>query len=258
MNCIVGASQNETDEIILNSGKTISGKIIAQKPGEFIRLVRYNITDTVTIDLSDINLIRKTPYNLTIIDPIITLDNNVGKSYIDSVRLQKLQKTYVSFYTLAALGNTNTEGVFGQGLGLSFSKVFSQKFQLGTSIGAYFNNIFTDMMGFLPLTLDGRFRIEEIMAKKAEYYIKSSIGHASVLIEDSFFYKKNSTKNNLIDGGIQLKLGIGFEKTNVRNKRNSIEFGILLQQFKHQDYQEKLPKITSSKGRMYVQTSFSF
>jgi hypothetical protein len=51
----LGWAQNEKDEIILNSGKSIKGKIIAQKPGEYIKIVRFNLTDTIIVKMEDIN-----------------------------------------------------------------------------------------------------------------------------------------------------------------------------------------------------------
>ncbi|MBK7698673.1 MAG: hypothetical protein IPJ39_08075 [Saprospiraceae bacterium] len=52
-------SQNEKDEIILNSGKSIKGKIIAQKPGEYIKVVQFFVTDTIIIKMEDIDEMKK-------------------------------------------------------------------------------------------------------------------------------------------------------------------------------------------------------
>ncbi|MBK9580612.1 MAG: hypothetical protein IPO48_01325 [Saprospiraceae bacterium] len=247
-------SQNEKDEIILNSGKSIKGKIIAQKPGEYIKVVQFFVTDTIIIKMEDIDEMKKIDQQVEPNFEILVPTNKLLNSQNDSISLKLMPKHYLSFYALGSLGNNEVGGIISLGLGLSFHRNISKYFQYGFSAGAYFNyNI-----SFLPFTLDSKLRLEEVKHQSLNYFFKTSIGYSSLIVKNSFYYEKTKTTNNLTDGGLLLKLAVGVDKINKRSKINSIEFGFLLQQFYHRDYLKSFPVVNSANGRFYLQTSFSF
>lgn len=251
-------SQNEKDEIILNSGKSIKGKIISQKPGEYIKIVRYNLTDTIIVKMEEIDEMKKIDQKA---EPIIELIDPRIEGYntpYDTNLTKTFSKHNFSFYILASLGENGIGGIFGQGLGLSFQRVIHDKLNLGISFGVYFNDLTKDMIAFIPFTLDARIRLEEVKSQKLDYFLRTSIGYSSILINDNFYFSKNMTTNTLTDGGLVIKLGLGLEKTNTRSKKVSIEFGFLYQRFYHQDDNNKFPERVIDRGRFYIQPSFFF
>jgi len=247
-------AQNEKDEIILNSGKSIKGKIIAQKPGEYIKIVRFNLTDTIIVKMDDINELKKIEQNvepnIELIDPRIDLYNIQN----DSIPSKLMTKHHLRFYALGAIGNHETGGILGLGVGLSFHRNATEIFQYGGSAGVYFNS----SLSLLPFSFDAKIRLEEVKHNKVNYFLKPSIGYSLVLVENSFYYGRSKTLNNITDGGLLLKLGAGIDKTNKRSKIYGLEFGILLQQFSHRIFNNSLPEVVSGKGSFYLQTSFSF
>lgn len=255
MHLCTSNAQNNQDEIILNSGKSIKGKIIAQKPGEYIKIVRYNLTDTMIINMDDINELKKIDQkaepNIELIDPRIDL----GDMDIEPKKKFNNRKTQMMIHVLLSSMSSNSfsKEQFEPALGFSINRRISDVLYLGGGVGILGNDII-----FIPVTFDVKYKLEEMSKGRINYLVSSSIGYSfSKDPATSLKNSDNSLRYNPGDGPL-FKAGLGVKFNFLKNMGMMLDFGFIYQSVKFTPVTYPDSSEFHSRKGAYVQTSIFF
>lgn len=248
-------AQNEKDEVILNSGKTIKGKIIAQKPGEYIKIVRENLTDTILIKIEDIDEMKKIDEKaepiIELIDPRIDLFD----MEVEPKKEFNTRKTQMMFNVLLATmsGNNFLKEEIGGGIGFSLNRKMSDDLYLGGGVSIILNGI-----AFIPVTFDVKYKLEEMSKGRISYIVTSSIGYSFNKDED--VVKTNRDNSFLYNpgDGLFFKGGLGVKFNFFKNMGLILDFGFLYQTVKFSQITDPGSTDIQSRKGAYVQSSIFF
>ncbi len=248
-------AQNEKDEVILNSGKTIKGKIIAQKPGEYIKIVRDNLTDTILIKIEDIDEMKKIDQKaepiIELIDPRIDLfDMEVEPKKKFNTRTQIMFNVLLS--TLSSNSFLKEEN--GAGIGFSFIKKMSEVLYLGGGVSIFGGNDIT----FIPVTFDVKYKLEEMSKGRISYIVTSSIGYGFNNDSDTRIRNRNNSFLYNPGDGLFFKGGFGVKFNFFKNMGLILDFGFLYQTVKFSQITDPGSTDIQSRKGAYVQSSIFF
>lgn len=258
---IVGGAfaQQEQDEVILNTGDKIKGKIIAQKPGEYVKIVRYNITDTIIVKMEDIQLMQK--ISVPNEKPAPSVEPYIVDTKPLEVKSFNSRKYTLQFASLLGTGSGDfTEDFYFIELGLGVNRNVTSLLQMGIqfSLMVFESSNFSDF-SYLPVTtLSGRYKFEQVAKNRVAYTVFGSV--ASLNSE-----KFKGTFKSLIDkneyqggGGISLKTGLGIQVNFLKNTGIMLDLGYMYQNVSLVSTKTEVPNSRGNRNGFFTQFSIFF
>ena len=186
----------EADRVILQDKTTYTGKVVEQKPGEYIRLALTGSSDTLTLQMDEIDRLVKVP-----------ADNASGEASGDSNIEFNNNKFYLNLGSSTGGGDVAFKGL---GIGLGY------RIQPGFSIGLYAEYI--GSVGFalpepydfqkLPLILETRYELQEHFDGRGAIYGYLGAGYSITL--DDEYREPDLGRFREVTDGFAFKPGLGY------------------------------------------------
>jgi hypothetical protein len=210
------AQQNELDKIKLNDKTIYTGRVVSQKPGEHIRFLIENSTDTLLIKMDQIDEISKISVKS---NPQKTNEKSFEQFPFNTNRFQ----TSLSYYNGG--GDVRFEGF---GIGMHYG--LSQSFALGITT-SYFGETGSGAgRGYqwqkVPIIFESVYEYQKYAENKMALFAKIGFGYSFTL--NGTFYDNFLEGEYNVSNGIVFNPGFGFRYNFSKNLGSKIELSYLL------------------------------
>jgi hypothetical protein len=199
------AQTTEKDEVILNNKTTYTGKLVSQKPGEYIRFVKENSNDTLTISIEDIEEIRKVKTSIT---------PKAGKSATENQRAFNTNKIQVGFSYYEGGGDVRF-----QGFGMVINYLKTESFGIGLAVayqGETGSSAFRSYQWQkIPIMIEASYDLQKYFNNRAAFYARLGAGYSFTLNGDDF--EESLQEKIKISNGFIFNPGIGFRFNVLKN-----------------------------------------
>ena len=199
------AQTTEKDEVILNNKTTYIGKLVSQKPGEYIRFVIENSNDTLTISMEDIEEIRKVK-NIT--------TQKAVQLATENQRVFNTNKIQFGFSYYQGGGDVSF-----QGLGMVINYLKTESFGIGLAV-AYQGEIGSGGLRSypwqkIPIMIEASYDLQKYFNNRAAFYARLGAGY-SFTLNGNHFDASLQEKIKISDGFI-FNPGLGFRFNALKN-----------------------------------------
>lgn len=214
---LVSFSQNsDLDKITLHDKTTYTGKLVAQKPGEYVRLVLEQTTDTLQISMDSIDEIAKVPGTIS---PNPTHKNSSETSLYNSNRFQ----TSLSYHQ----GGGDVSFI---GFGLGMHYWISPAFAMGVT-SSYLGEVGSGAARSfqwqkIPLMLESLYEYQKYADNRMALYAKIGLGYSFTL--NGNYYDNFLEDEYRVTNGFAFNPGLGFRYNLFKNFGGKLEVSYLM------------------------------
>jgi hypothetical protein len=194
-----GLFAQEKDLVVLNDETTYLGRVVEQKPGEYIKLVLDNSQDTLKFEMNEIDRLVKVgglpTKDRSVLSPDLVMHHFNSRSF-----------------RLSLGGSTGGGDVAFGGLGLALHYRAHEKLLLGISseyLGETGSGISAPYAWQkLPIYLDVIYDLEQHFKGRTALYARAGMGYSFSL--DNKFTDPVSNESRTVSNGFALKTGLGY------------------------------------------------
>lgn len=210
------AQNQELDKITLNNKTSYTGKLVAQKPGEHIRFIVENTSDTLLILMDNIEEISKVQ--------VKSISETTQYSKISSqIYSPNRFQTALSYYQ----GGGDVRYI---GFGLGMQYWMSTKFALGLTTSYLGETGSGAGRGYpwqkVPLTIESVYEYQKYSDNRMALYTKLGIGYSFTL--NGNYYDNFLEDEFKVTNGFVFNPGLGFRYNVTKNLGAKLDISYLL------------------------------
>jgi outer membrane protein W len=199
------AQTTEKDEVKLNNKTIYRGKLVSQKPGEFIRFLEENSNDTITISMGDIEEIKK-------VKSITTQKS--GQLATENQHVFNTNRIQVGFSYYQGGGDVRF-----QGFGMVINYLKTESFGIGLAVAYQGETGSSDFRSYqwqkIPIMIEASYDLQKYFNNRAAFYARLGAGYSFTLNGD---YLEEALQEEIaISNGFILNPGIGFRYNVLKN-----------------------------------------
>ena len=214
--CTMTVFAQETDKVILEDQTSYRGRVVEQKPGEYIKLVLEGTSDTVTFRMHEIERLMKVSDQMNRIE-----EKDAGSTGSDFNQHR---------FMVTVGGSTGGGDVAFAGLHIGLDHQSLPGLFLGVAaeyLGESGSGISAPYQWQkIPVYLNVRYELEHTFGGRGALFARTGVGYSFTL--DNEYKDPDSNETFTVTNGLALKPGLGYRVNLLKNSGLMIEVNYLL------------------------------
>lgn len=211
------AQTQDIDEVRLLDDRIFHGKVVEQKPGEYIKLALLNSSDTLTFTMDEIDKLLRVP------SPNTALDDH-GDPHDASDEMNAIKKYNSNPVSLYLKGSAGGGDVAFQGLGLGVLYRVNPRLTLGLEalyLGETSNHMPRPYQWQkIPVSVQARYDIQQHFGGRSAIFAKLDLGHSFTINGD---YSLPDGSQFEVSNGVVFSPGLGYRFNAFKNVGATID-----------------------------------